>query len=99
MGAVPHAEAIMVLAGEDEIAQAGLLREGNPGGWIASGWRPRPGQALVVGPGHRRRATNMLGAAIDFTPVPYSAEGRIGTPVDEHAEAGFPPPGEPVAGN
>ena len=83
---VPQAEALVVLGGHDHVLHAGLSGEGGPLAGRARLGLPGVGQLLVLVEG------DPLAVHHPFVP----AELGVQPPMDEHAEAGFLPPLEPL---
>ena len=92
-GRVEQGEAVVMLAGDDDILHAGRLGEPHPGLRIVLGGIELLGILTIVGHGDLLMQHDPLADAVG--PLAIMRPGRHGVdaPVDEEAKAGLAPPG------
>ncbi len=96
LGRVEEAEPVVVLGGDHDVLHAGLLRQADPGERIEFPRVEPFAEGVVLVDRDPRGIPDPLSVA--GLAVPLSGGNGVEPPVDEHAEAGLPPPVEARVG-
>lgn len=89
---VEHRKAVVVLGGNNDVFLASGFGEGDDVVRIEAGGIEFRRESFIVGYRDGSAVHDPLADAGDLFPVPGARRDRVEAPVNEHAEAGGPPP-------